>query len=178
MMLRKRSLRANERGAAVIELALIAPIFALLTIGVIDMSNAYNRKLALEPGTQRAVEKIMQTTEDKTVEDTLKTEVQCQVNGVQSDGVTCNTSPVALTDITVTWRYECTDSAGTVTTQTTTVAATYDAYTCTGTGSTAAGYLQVSVTNKFTPMFPVHFLGFNTSDGSYHITATAGMRTK
>jgi len=117
----------------------------------------------------------MQTTEDKTVEDTLKTETQCQVNGVQSDGVTCNTSPLSLSDITVTWRYECTDSGGTTTTQTTTVAATYDAYTCTG---TSAGYVQVSAMSKFTPMFPIHFLGFNTSDGSYHVTATAGMRTK
>jgi Flp pilus assembly protein TadG len=170
-----RKLLADQGGAAVIELALIAPVFALLTIGVIDMSNAYNRKLALEQGTQRAIEKIMQTTEDKTVEDTLKTEVQCQVNGVKADGVTCNTSPVALTDITVTWRYECTDASGTVTTQTTTDAATYDGYTCTG---TPAGYLQVSVTNKFTPMFPVHFASFNTSDGTYHITATAGMRTE
>ena len=135
IMLKERSLRADERGAAVIELALVAPVFALLTIGVIDMSNAYNRKLALEQGTQRAVEKIMQTTQDSTVEDTLKTETQCQVNGVQSDGVTCNTSPVALSDVTVTWRYECTDSSGTTTTQTTTVAATYDAYTCTGTAA-------------------------------------------
>jgi Flp pilus assembly protein TadG len=172
-----RKLLRDQGGAAIIELALVAPVFALLTIGVIDMTNAYNRKLALEQGVQRAVEKIMQTTEDQTVEDTLKTEVQCQVNGVQADGKTCNTSPVALSDVTVTWRLECTDAAGNTTVQSTTDAPTYDAMTCTG-GSTAAGYLQVEVTNKFTPMFPLHFAAFNTADGTYHISATAGMRTK
>jgi len=177
MMFRGRTLAADEGGAAIIELALIAPVFALMTVGVIDMTNAFNRKLALEQGVQRAVEKIMQTTQDQTVEDTLKTEVQCQVNGVQSDGVTCKTSPVALSDVTVTWRLECTDAAGNTTTQSTTVAATYDAFVCAG-GSTAAGYLQVSVTNKFTPMFNLHFASFNNTDHSYHITATAGMRTK
>lgn len=176
-MFRTRNLLGEERGAAIIELALIAPVFALLTVGVIDMTNAFNRKLALEQGVQRAVEKIMQTTQDQTVEDTLKTEVQCQVNGVGADGTTCNTSPVALSDVTVTWRLECTDGAGTTTAQSTTVAATYDTFIC-APGSTSAGYLQVRVDNKFTPMFPLHFASFNTSDGSYHISATAGMRTK
>jgi Flp pilus assembly protein TadG len=177
MMLRARKLLPDQGGAAIIELALVAPVFALLTVGVIDMTNAFNRKLALEQGVQRAVEKIMQTTQDQTVEDTLKTEVQCQVNGVQSNG-TCNTTPVALSDVTVTWRLECTDSAGTMTSQSTTVAATYDTFTCPTPGSTAAGYLQVRVDNKFTPMFPLHFASFNTSDGTYHISATAGIRTK
>ena len=177
MMLRGRKLAADEGGAAIIELALVAPVFALMTIGVIDMTNAFNRKLALEQGTQRAVEKIMQTTQDQTVEDTLKTEVQCQVNGLQADGVTCKTSPVALSDVTVTWRLECTTAGGTTTTQSTTVAATYDTFVC-APGSTTAGYVQVSVTNKFTPMFPLHFASYNSSDNSYHVSATAGIRTK
>lgn len=177
MMIRPSRLSRDDKGAAIIELALVAPVFALLTVGVIDMTNAFNRKLALEQGVQRAIEKIMQTTQDQTVEDTLKTEVQCQVNGVQADKVTCNTAPVALSDVTVTWRLECMDAAGNITSQSTTVAATYDAFTCAA-GSTAAGYLQVKVDNKFTPMFPLHFASFNTSDGTYHISATAGMRTK
>ena len=71
MMLRHRKLGTDEQGAAIIELALIAPIFALMAIGVVDMSNAYSRKLALEQGAQRAIEKIMQTTGDDTVVGTL-----------------------------------------------------------------------------------------------------------
>ena len=69
--LRFSRLLANARGAAVIELALVAPVLALGVIGIVDVSNAYSRKLALEQGAQRAVEKIMNTTETSTVEATL-----------------------------------------------------------------------------------------------------------
>ena len=100
-----------ERGAAVIEFAIVAPIFALLTIGVVDMSNAFSRKLALEQGAQRAIEKIMQTTGTTTVEDTVKTEAVCQVNGVNADS-TCKTSPISANNVTVTYRLECTGFGG------------------------------------------------------------------
>src|SRR3982751_4872254 len=103
MMLRQSNLGANEAGAAIIELALIAPIFALMTIGVVDISNAYSRKLQAEQGAQRAVEKIMQTTQDDTVENTLKTEVKCQING----GSPPCTGRITDADVVVTWRLEC-----------------------------------------------------------------------
>jgi Flp pilus assembly protein TadG len=176
MMRQKQRLAPCERGAAVIELAIIAPIFALTVVGIVDMSNAYSRKLALEQGAQRAVEKIMQTTEDDTVENTLTTEVQCQVNGTQANG-TCNTTPVATTDVTVTWRIECTDSGGATTTSTTTSSATYDAYDCPGGTTKEARYVQVTVNDKYAPMFPIHFSGLN-ADGTYHVSATAGVRTQ
>ena len=37
---------------------------------------------------------------------------------------------------------------------------------------------DITVNDKYTPMFPIHFAGLNSSDGTYHITATAGMRTQ
>ncbi|MDP9085899.1 MAG: pilus assembly protein, partial [Pseudomonadota bacterium] len=83
-----RRLAASERGAVIIELAIVAPVMAMLAIGVVDMSNAFSRKLALEQGAQRAIEKIMQTTDDTTVEATLASEAVCQVNGM-TNGV-CN----------------------------------------------------------------------------------------
>lgn len=172
---RFRNFRADEGGAAIIELALIAPILALMTIGVVDMSNAYSRKLALEQGAQRAVEKIMQTTQDDTVENTLTTEAVCQVNGTAANG-TCNTSPITASDVTVTFRLECT-SGGTITSQTTTSPTTFDTFTCTG-GAKEARYIQVQVNDKYTPMFPIHFSGLTNSDGTYHLSATAGMRTQ
>jgi Flp pilus assembly protein TadG len=171
-----RSIRllVDARGAAVIEMALIAPVLALGVIGIVDVSNAYSRKLALEQGAQRAIEKIMNTTETSTVEATLANEVQCQVNGVNADG-TCKTS--ATQAITVTWRLDCTDSGGAVTTQTTTLSATYDAYTCPSGTVRQARYVQVNVTDKYSPLFPVHFAAFNTGDSTYHLSATAGVRT-
>ena len=39
-----------------------------------------------------------------------------------------------------------------------------------------ADYIEVTVTDKYTPMFPIRFAGFN-ADGTYHISATAGVRT-
>ena len=168
-------LAADQHGAAIIELALVAPVLALTVIGIVDMSNAYSRKLALEQGAQRAVEKIMQTTESSTVENTLTTEAVCQVNGVNADG-TCKTSPITSSNVTVTWRLECTDSGGTMTTQTSTVAATFDAYTCASGTVKEARYVQVALTDKYYPLFPIHFASFVTD--SYPLSATAGMRTE
>jgi|KBSMisStandDraft_5_1062788.scaffolds.fasta_scaffold277666_2 Flp pilus assembly protein TadG len=172
-----RSLKLDDRGAAIIELALVAPVLALTIIGIVDMSNAYSRKLALEQGAQRAIEKVMQTTGTTTVEDTIKAEAVCQVNGMNSDG-TCKTSPISATDVTVTYRLECTDSAGTMSPQTSTDADTFDAYTC-GSGTVKeARYIQVGLVDKYTPLFPIHFASFTSADGTYHLSATAGMRTE
>jgi Flp pilus assembly protein TadG len=176
-LLRSRLLR-NERGAAVIEMAMVAPVLALGVIGIVDVSNAYSRKLALEQGAQRAVEKIMNTTDDTTVENTLTNEVKCQVNGsVTSGGATvCNSSSTQA--ITVNWRLDCT-VGGATTSQTTTSSGTYDGWVtaCTTAGGTKAGYVAVTVTDKYSPMFPIHFAVFNTSDSTYHLRATAGVRT-
>ena len=170
-------LAADERGAAIIELALVAPVLALMAIGLVDMSNAFSRKLALEQGAQRAIEKIMQTTEVDTVEGTLKTEAVCQVNGTNSDG-TCKTSPITASNVTVTYRLECMDSAGGITAQTSTDSATFDAFTCGGGTVKDARYIEVGVTDKYTPMFPIHFYSYNGGDGTYHLSAKAGMRTE
>jgi Flp pilus assembly protein TadG len=166
-----RKLHGHEGGAAIIELAIIAPIFALMTIGVVDMSNAYSRKLALEQGAQRAIEKIMQTTQGDTVEETLKTEAVCQVNGTNADG-TCKSSPITEANVTVTFRLECTNADGTVEVHT-----DADAADDCAANQTAAQYVTVAVTDTYTPMFSIHFAGIN-ADGTYHISATAGVRTQ
>jgi Flp pilus assembly protein TadG len=170
-------LYADERGAAIVELALVAPVLALMAIGVVDMSNAFSRKLALEQGAQRAVEKVMQTTDIDTVEGTLKTEAVCQVNGTNSDG-SCKLSPITTSDVTVTYRLECIDSAGGIAAQTSTDGTTFDALTCAGGTVKEARYIDVALTDKYTPMFPIHFSSFTGGDGTYHISAKAGMRTE
>ena len=180
MMMRKlRNLGGNDKGAAIIELALVAPVFALMAIGVVDMSNGFSRKLALEQGAQRAIEKVMQTTGVDTVEDTLATEAVCQVNGTNSDG-SCKTSPINATDnVTVTWRRECVDSAGASTTSKvygTSADYDADAALC-GTGRETS-YINIALTDKYTPMFPIHFAALDSGDGTYHLSAEAGMRTE
>jgi Flp pilus assembly protein TadG len=175
--LKNFKLLTHDRGAAVIEMALVAPVLALGVIGIVDISNAYSKKLALEQGAQRAVEKIMQTTSYTTVESTLANEAICQVNGMNADG-TCKTSPLTSSNVTVTWRLQCTSSGGAVTNQTTTSSSTFDAYVCPSGTATEARYVQVDLTDKYSPMFPIHFAAFNTSDSTYHLSATAGMRWK
>lgn len=168
-------LASDKRGAAVVELALIAPVLSVLMIGVIDMSNAFSHKLAIEQGAQRAIEKILQTTDDTTVEATLSNEVICQVNGMTTGGA-CNTTPIAASNVVVTYRLECKNAGGTIASQTSTVSTTFDAFVC-GSGTvSAARYISVAVTDKYRPLFPIHFGSFNTSDGTYHLSATAGMR--
>lgn len=176
MMMLLRKLARDNRAAAVIELALIAPIVATTVVGIVDLSSAFSRKLALEQGAQRAIEKIMQTTEDATVENTLKAEAVCQVNGTNTNG-SCKSTPITTSDVTVTYRLDCTvKSTGIVVSTTTTDPAAFSLLTCTA-GLVTARYMSITVLDKYTPMFPVHFSGYNTSDGTYHISATAGMRT-
>jgi Flp pilus assembly protein TadG len=172
-----RRIACDERGAAIIELALIAPLMGLATIGIIDLSNGFSRKLALEQGAQRAIEKIMQTTEDDTVEGTLKTEAVCQVNGMNANG-TCKTSPISAADVSVTWRLECRDSSNVVVgTQTSSDPDAFDKLVCASTTQKEGRYIEIKVVDKYSPMFPIRFVSLN-SDGTYHLSATAGMRTQ
>jgi Flp pilus assembly protein TadG len=175
MLLKRKSIAADERGAVIIELAMIAPVLALLTVGMVDMSNAFSRKLALEQGAHRAIEKIMQTTGDTTVGLALANEAVCQVNGTNAAGV-CNTSPITLADVTVTYRLECTTTGGVMTAVSKTDAAQFDALVCANNGSDKeARYVQVSINDKYTPMMKIKFAALST-DGTYHLSATAGTR--
>ena len=162
MISRLRSLGRDKRGAVVIEFAFVAPVLALMTIGAVDISNAFGKKLMLEQSAQRSIEKIMQTTGELTVEETIANEAVCQYNGTNSDG-TCKTSPITTANVTVTHRLECN---GVLTT-------TDDC----AMGETESRWIQVAVSDDYTPIFPVHFAGIG-SNGKYHVSATAGMRTE
>ena len=172
-----RRLIRQERGAVIIELALVAPLLATMVIGVIDISNAYNQKLALEQGAQRAIEKMQQTSQDKTVDQSVKDEVVCQVNGTSTgeDGVeTCKTGLITADDVTVTDRLQCLDSDGTVH-EFTGDAAVKDC----DAGQTETRYVSVEVNSVYKPMFPIHFgNSYDSGKGGYPIHVTAGVRTR
>ena len=174
MRLLGRRMNADERGSVTVELALLAPILATMVIGVIDVSLAYGQKLELEQGAQRAIEKIMQTTGDTTVADTLKEEVVCQVNGVDGEGA-CKTDQVAAADVTVGYRLECLDDGGNRTEQEAETAADFDALTCES-DEREVRYVNVTVVDTYTPMFPISW--GTGGDGDYDLSATAGVRTQ
>lgn len=52
-----RSLRDDQHGTSLIELAILAPFAALLLLGMVDTSLAFTKKLRIEQVVQRAVEK-------------------------------------------------------------------------------------------------------------------------
>ena len=157
-----RSLRRDNSGAVLIEFAFVSPILALMAVGAIDMSNAFGKKLQLEQAAQRSIEKVMQTTGELTVEQTIAAEAVCQYNGTNENG-TCKTAPITTANVTVTHRLECN---GTVTTDP----------DC-ASGQTESRWIQVVVRDNYQPMFALHFAGLN-QDGTYHLQATAGMRTE
>ncbi len=152
----------EQRGAAIIELAIVAPVIALMTVGVVDLSNGFSSKLKLEQAAQRSIEKVMQTTGITSVETTIANEAICQVNGTNADG-SCKTAPITAANVTVTHRLECdgTLSAG---------------VDC-ATGEVSSKWIQVTIWDDYEPMFPVHFSGIDDG-GKYRIQASAGMRTE
>jgi len=156
-----QSLRRDKSGAVIIEFAFVAPVLALLAIGTVDMSNAFDRKLRLEQAAQRSVEKIMQTTGVLTVEDTIANEAVCQYNGTNDDG-SCKTSPITTANVTVAHRLEC---DGTVTTDP----------DC-AQGQTESRWIQVTIWDDYQPMFPIHF--GSLENGKYRVQVIAGMRTE
>jgi Flp pilus assembly protein TadG len=168
-----RQLERNDSGASLVELAIIVPVLVAGMAGVIDISNAFSRKLAADQGAHRAIEKIMQTTQTTTVANTIKTEAVCQVNGTNADG-TCKSSPITAANVTVTYRIECTNTAGVTVTR---IQVDVDNPTDCATNEIQAQYVSVHVTDIYDPMFPLNYFG-TSADGKYHITATAGMRTE
>ena len=157
-----KHLARSERGTSTIELAIVAPVLALIVAGVSDIAIAYGRSLELEQAAQRSIEKVMQTTGADTAEATIKKEAVCQINGTNSDG-TCKSGRITTDNVTVTYSLTCNGA---------TVAYSSD---CT-TGQTEVRYIQAKVTDTYKPVFARTF--GQGSDGYYHLDATAGVRVQ
>lgn len=134
------------------ELAIVAPVFATLLIGMVDIGRGYSMKLQLEQAAQRAIEKVMNGQADKSTAAALKTEA-------------ATTAGVPETDVVVDYWLEC-DSAR---------QASYDTV-CTS-GAVYRRYLTVQISKTFTPMFATKWLGAN-SDGSFTVVGKTGVRTQ
>ena len=158
------TLSREQRGAAIIELAIVAPVIALMTVGVVDLSNGFGTKLKVEQAAQRSVEKVMQTTGITDVETTIANEAICQFNGTLANG-TCKTAPLTTANVTVTHSLYCTNGAQPI--------ADVD---CPA-GQTESKWIKVTVWTEYKPLFPLHFTGIDAG-GKYKIQASAGMRTE
>ena len=148
MIKRFNALGRDKRGAAAVELAVVAPMIALLTVGIVDLSNGFSRKLKIEQAAQRSIEKIMNTSASDTIESTLAAEAADQ-------------GDVPIDQVQVSYRLEC-DGALT------------DAAECPE-GQESTQWISVTVTDAYEPLFTRYFSGIN-ADGTYHLSATAGVR--
>jgi Flp pilus assembly pilin Flp len=162
---------ARDEGTATIELALLAPLLATMVIGVIDVSIAVGRRLEIEQAAHRSIEKQMQTTGALTVEETIRNEAICQINGQNSDG-TCQAGRLAAEDVTVLYKLECIDGATVLSSQESSVSTEFEAFACAN--GTPTRYIEVVVEDEYDPMFNMNF--GTGSDGIYQLRATAGMR--
>ena len=155
-MMRLIHLVRNDKGAAIIELALAVPFFAALLIGIIDISRAYSMKLKFEQSAQRAIEKIEQ-----------QQTVQTSYSSYATEAATAATA-AGYTGSTATSDYwlECN---GVRQSNTTTP--------CSGT-QTYARYVTITVSNTYTPFFQSRAWPNADANGNIAISGTAGIRVQ
>jgi Flp pilus assembly protein TadG len=147
-----------DRGASAVELALVAPFFAAMVIGMSDLASAYSMKLRLEQAAQRSIERLQAMPSPAALANkaTVITEA--------TNAATAAGYPSAT--ISVTFTNYCNGSA----------TANYDD-SCTG-GQTQMKYANVTLTGKYRPLFTNTYFPNHNADGTVTVTGQTGMRLK
>lgn len=156
MSWRPSNLQRDERGAALIELALAAPFFAALLIGIIDLSRAYSMKYKLEQSAQRAVEKIVQQHSVLTDYSPYATEASTAATAAGYTGST----------VAVDYWLECNGVRQSNTT------------TPCSSGQTYARYVTITVSNTYTPFFSSRAWPGANAQGNIPVSGYAGIRVQ
>lgn len=153
MMRSIRTLARDERGTSLIEMAMVAPVFASMLVGMVDISRAYSAKLQLEQAAYRAIEKVQQYQTTTSTYSTLQAEA-------------ATAAGVAASAVTVDPWLECNGVRQ----------ASYTAV-CPN-GQVYTRYITVSIVKMFTPMFGSRYFPKANNDGTYTLTGQAGLRTQ
>jgi Flp pilus assembly protein TadG len=159
MMRMFQRLGCDERGASIIEMALVLPVFSGLVIGVTDLSRAYSQKLLLEQSAFRAIEKVQQYQSNSSTFNTLKTEA---VTAAAAAGFT----DVTTSSVTVDYWLECNGVRQT----------DYNS-TC-STDPATARWVTIDIAHTFSPMFASSRWPGSNTDGTYTLHGRAGLRTQ
>ena len=152
-MIRFARLARDDRGASIVELALVVPVMASLLVGMVDLSRAYSHKLKLEQAAQRAIEKVQQYQASSSTYGTLQAEAAAAAN-------------VSSSNVTIDFWLECNGTRAT------------DYNTVCTSGQTYARWVQVDVTGTFTPLFRSKLYPGANSNGTFTLHGIAGMRTQ
>lgn len=153
-----RNLASDQKGASLIELALVAPVLASLLIGMVDISRAYSDRLQLEQAAQRAIEKVQQYQSTTSTYDTLRAEAAAAA------GITATSTNPSV-------RYWLQCNGGTR------LYGSASETTCSS-GQTYQRYVEVSVSKPFVPLFGTRFFPGANADGTFTLRATAALRTQ
>ena len=145
-------LARDERGASVVEMALVLPFLGALVAGVTDISRAYSAKLDLQQAAQRAIEKVQQ----------YQTEGDFSL--LQNEAATA--AGVPASNVAVDYWLECNGARQ----------SDYD--TNCATGQTPGRWVKVKITGTYTPLFASSRWPGSNKDGTYTIHGTAGLRTQ
>lgn len=159
MIQKLRNLSADDRGTALIEMALATPIFAAVLMGMVDLSRAYSERLQLEQATQRAIEKVFNNQTDGTSYNTLKAEA---VSAAQDAGYTT----VTTSNVTIDYWLECNGARQ-----------TNYSDNCPD-GQLYARYINVAITKRFAPIFGTRYFPGANADGTFTLKSDAGIRTQ
>ena len=160
-----RSLARDERGASIVELALLAPFLGTLMLGMVDLGQGLSARHDL----QQAVSRTMELASSRVVTadpDTGLPDYEF-LREEAADAADVPIENVALTQ----WR-ECNG----------TVQATYNAVCqpdADGNPQEVARYVRISITTTYTPSFrygPIALSSAATSDGRVPMAAEAAVR--
>ena len=154
----------DERGTSLIEMAMLAPFLATLTIGMVDISRGYSQKLFLEQAAQRSVERAMQGMQGDEIDGNFR-----GTAGRSGDDRWCGSENA----VTVRYWLEC--NGVDQNTNPETMAADYDEV-CPD-GEYYSRHVSVRIEKKFTPLFATKWLGSN-NDGTFDVAGEAGMRVQ
>lgn len=143
----------DERGNSFVEMALIAPVFAALLVGTVDISRAYSARIELEQAAQRATERVQAIQYVEADKSTIKADAE-EAAGTGSTA-------------TVTDWLQCGTSA------------THKTYsdTCAD-GEAMARYVQVSISKTYTPLFTKAVFHDKTSNGKVPLVGKSGVRVQ
>lgn len=142
-----------ERGNSVIEVALVAPVLAMLLVGMVDISRGVSEKLKLTQIAQRSTERVQRGYFNATTDLPV---LDAEAEAAGGTG----------TSATVTAWLEC----GTSTTRL--------AYTAScSPGVAAQRFVGINITKNFTPVFGPRWAGAN-ANGTYTLRAVSGVRVQ
>jgi Flp pilus assembly protein TadG len=158
-----RKIRDCERGASLIEMALVSPFLAALIVGMIDLSRAYSDRLQLEQAAQRTIEKVEQ-----------QRTVATDYSSLADEAATAAGITKTSTNPSVSQWLECSSDGGTTWTS---QGANSISSQCPNGTDLPARYVTIQIQKNFTPILKTGYLTTN-ADGTYTLTAQAGIRVQ